>query len=179
MFSHTSNFSPVKTAGVTRISRKLSANLWKRPSAKIFFGKYFTIYLLIFFNIFFLCAFFLLNFSFPKISFQRKLPPPSTQSRHTRRLCFGASDGLKSEKGKHKRWEGSVFGCYEWGCWDIDFPPWKGCESKYLCGMMTWKEERENAKKRREEEEGGEMREREFGTFSLHILNVNILFRTL
>ena len=30
----------------------------------------------------------------------------------------------------------------------------------------------------REEEEGGEMRERKFGTFSLLFLNVDILFRT-
>ena len=33
--------------------------------------------------------------------------------------------------------------------------------------------------KKREEDEGGEMREREFGTFTLLFLNVNIHFRTV
>ena len=54
---------------------------------------------------------FSLKFSFPKISFQRKLPPPSTQSRHTQHLCFGASDGLRCEEDQHWRWEGPVYSC--------------------------------------------------------------------
>ena len=39
--------------------------------------------------------------------------------------------------------------------------------------------ERENVKKRGRKRRAGEMREREFGTFTLLFLNVNILFRAV
>ena len=51
---------------------------------------------------------------------------------------------------------------------------WHKCAS-----MLPWCEGERNCEEEREEEEGGEMREREFGTFSLLFLNVNILFRAM
>ena len=51
------------------------------------------------------------------------------------------------------------------------------CPNVHVC-LHEKKKERE-CEEEREEEEGGKMREREFGTFSLLFLNVNILFRAV